>query len=243
MRLLPRERVELTTEEGVVDDRRFYVADERGRMVNGKVVGPLQQVVADYDHAARVLTLAFPDGSTVEGPVELGDIESISFFSRPTPSRPLLGPFAEALSNHAGRALRIMEAEFRVANDRGRAGSVSLVSTASLEHLAKRSGETIDARRFRMLIEIDGLDSAHQEDAWVDREVGVGGATVKVHGHVGRCLVTGRDAESGEPTLPMLDLLREYRAGLETTEPLAFGVYGEVVSPGVVAVGDDVRLP
>ena len=33
----------------------------------------------------------------------------------------------------------------------------------------------------------------------------------------------------------MLDLLRSYRAGLPTTEPLALGVYGEVLEPGVSA--------
>ncbi len=40
----------------------------------------------------------------------------------------------------------------------------------------------------------------------------------------------------------MLDLLRSYRGGLDTTEPLAFGVYGEVVEPGRVALGDRVEL-
>jgi len=46
-------------------------------------------------------------------------------------------------------------------------------------------------------------------------------------------------AESVEDA-PTLDLLRSYRAGLDTTEPLAFGVYGEVLEPGRVAVGDAV---
>jgi hypothetical protein len=39
---------------------------------------------------------------------------------------------------------------------------------------------------------------------------------------------------------PTLDLLRGYRGGLDTTEPLAFGVYGSVVEPGRVRVGDAV---
>lgn len=46
------------------------------------------------------------------------------------------------------------------------------------------------------------------------------------------------------PTKPtcQLDLLRSYRGDLDTTEPLAFGVYGEVLEGGTVAVGDAVRL-
>ena len=59
-------------------------------------------------------------------------------------------------------------------------------------------------------------------------------------GHVGRCLITTRHPESGVVDLPTLDLLRSYRGGLDTTEPLAFGIYGEVLEGGRVAVGDEV---
>ncbi len=59
-------------------------------------------------------------------------------------------------------------------------------------------------------------------------------------GNVGRCLVTSRDPDSGEINLPTLDLLGEYRQGLDSTEPLPFGIYGEVVRPGTVRVGDAV---
>ena len=37
--------------DGVRENRRFYLIDGRDRMVNGKVVGELQQVVADYSDA------------------------------------------------------------------------------------------------------------------------------------------------------------------------------------------------
>ena len=38
--------------------------------------------------------------------------------------------------------------------------------------------------------------------------------------------------------MPTLDILRSLRGQAATTEPLAFGVYGEVLRAGVVAVGD-----
>jgi uncharacterized protein YcbX len=63
---------------------------------------------------------------------------------------------------------------------------------------------------------------------------------IVLRGHVGRCIVTSRHPESGEVDLATLDLLRDYRAAAQTTEPLAFGVYGEVLRPGVVRVGDAV---
>ena len=90
-----------------------------------------------------------------------------------------------------------------------------------------------------MLVEIDGV-GAHEEDAWIGRDVRIGAALVRMHGHVGRCSTTTRHPENGLVDLPVLDLLRSYRGGLDTTEPLAFGVYGEVLEGGRVAIGDAV---
>ena len=93
-----------------------------------------------------------------------------------------------------------------------------------------------------MLVELDGLTEAHEEDTWVGSQVSLGDVVARVRGHVGRCLTTQRHPESGRPDLPTLDLLRSYRGGLATTEPLAFGVYGEVVDAGRIALGDPVAL-
>ena len=82
----------------------------------------------------------------------------------------------------------------------------------------------------------------HAEDQWVGRRVRIGSALVAMKGHVGRCLVTSRDPETGKVDLPTLDMLGTYRRDLHTTEPLAFGIYGAVVEPGTVSVGDAVTL-
>ncbi len=88
-----------------------------------------------------------------------------------------------------------------------------------------------------MLIEIDGVEP-HAEDAWIGRLLQVGESLLRFEGHVGRCLVTSRDPENGAVTLPTLDLLREYRTEIDSTEPLPFGVYGQVLRGGSVRVGD-----
>jgi len=224
---------------GVADDRRFYLVDEASRMVNGKRFGILGAVRADYDHAARRLALTFPDGERVEGLVRQGPAIETSFFSQTRVDPPVIGPWSAALSSYAGIGLRLVEADASAggAVDRGAGGAVSLISRASVRRLeAVADGRAIDARRFRMLIEVDG-PGAHEEDDWVGRTVRIGGALVAVHGHVGRCLVTTQSPESGISDLPTLELLG-YRRGLATTEPLAFGVYGEVVEPGAVRLGD-----
>jgi uncharacterized protein YcbX len=160
---------------------------------------------------------------------------SARFFSRQLAGRLVDGPFAAAISEHVGRSLRLVRPE-APAVDRGRRAAVSLVSTASLRRLSEQAGAAVDPRRFRMLIEVDGL-RAHEEDALVGRRVRIGDALVGFGGHVGRCLVTTRNPDSGVVDLPTLELL-SYRRELETTEPLAFGVWGRVLSAGWVRVGD-----
>ena len=54
-------------------------------------------------------------------------------------------------------------------------------------------------------------------------------------GNVGRCIVTSRNPETGARTIPTLDILAEYRYGVETTEPLPFGVWGKVDGAGTRA--------
>jgi uncharacterized protein YcbX len=242
LRMTTRPRVVLER-GGVRFDRSFFLVEERGRMVNGKHIGSLSSLTADIDEDQQQLTLTFPGGETLSGPIERGEALEARFFSHSRPASVLLGPFSSALSEHAGQSLRLVAPDDGYsAIDRGPRGAVSMISTASLASLARAAGENaIDARRFRMSIELVGADP-HEEDRWIGRELTVGAARILLHGHVGRCIVTSRHPESGEVDLPTLDLLRAYRDVALTTEPLAFGVYGEVVREGVVRIGDAVAL-
>ena len=241
-RLHSVDRVELGP-DGVRENRRFYLIDERDRMINSKIEGKLQTVVADYSDADRRLKLTFPGGGVVEGEIRVGEPVATRFFSAQMQARLVDGPWSEAISDHVGRSLRLVEGGEAGGVDRGVDGSVTLISRASLARLASEAErESVDPRRFRMLVEIDGVD-AHAEDGWVNNgSVQIGGAVVAFGGHVGRCLITSRDPDTGVVDLPTLDVLGAYRAGLDTTEPLPFGVWGRVVEPGAVAVGDEVSV-
>lgn len=240
LRLNARAEIALN-EAGAEGNRLFYLIDEHAQMVNGKRIGVLSAVRADYEAASGTLSLLFPDGSACSGLVTLGAELETQFFSRTPRARLVDGPWSRALSDYAGASLRLVRADPRLgAVDRGPAGAVSLISGASIAKLASLAGRGVDARRFRMLIEISGVD-AHEEDTWVGRSLRIGAARVVMRGHVGRCLVTSQCPERGVVDMPTLKLL-SYRLREETTERLAFGVFGEVLEPGAVRLGDRVEL-
>ena len=241
MRLVSVDAIELDT-TGVRGDRRFYLVDEDGALVNAKRVPRLLAV-----EAAAVdgrLSLRLPGDTTVEGDVQLGERLETIFYGRPVVGRIVEGPWSDALSALAGRRIRVARTEREGDGvDRGRLAGATLVSTASLDALRIAAGATrpVDGRRFRMTIGIDGVDP-HAEDGWIGERVRVGGAVVAVRAHVGRCAVTTRDPDTGVRDLDTLGVIARYRADVQTHEPLPFGVWCQVLEPGPVAVGDSVEV-
>jgi uncharacterized protein YcbX len=228
-------------ESGVRGDRRFYLITETGRLVSNKDFGPLQVVHADYDETADTLAMRFEDGTVLEEAVERGAEVETSFHRQARPARLVRGPWAGAISEVAGQPMRLVEPEWP-APDRGRGGAATLLATTSLDTLAGQLGvDTLDHRRFRMNFGIEGID-AHAEDAWRGRRVRVGDAVVIPQGHVGRCVITTQDPDTGRSDLDTLKALAAYRGDLDTTEPLAFGVHAAVAEPGRVRVGDPIEL-
>jgi len=225
---------------GIAENRRFYLVDEAGRKTNAKEVGSLLAIRPQYDTRAETLALTFPDGSVVEGPIEVGDpLETDFYGQRLVQGRLVVGPWSEAISRFVGKELRLVRTEGAGdAVDRGEGAAVTLLSRASLAQLAEVAGvDSVDERRFRMLIGVDGLEP-HEEDGWLDRRVAVGEAVVVPRGNVGRCAVTTRNPETGDIDLKTLHALRSYRP--DGTEPLPFGIWGEVVQAGAVRVGAEV---
>ncbi len=238
--LVHPEEIELGR-HGVAGNRRFWLVDEDGRLFNNKRYGPLVLIRPDWDEDSRTLALTLPDGERVKGVVELGEPVEAEMYEHPHPSRRVVGPWEEAISRVAGQPLTLLWAEDH-ATDRGyRGGDVSLVSRASLERLREEGGadRPADGRRFRMLLEIDGV-GAHEEDEWLGTQVQVGHAVLVLNGDIGRCVVTSHDPDTGVTDFDTLGTLARYRRE-GRNEPLPFGVYGAVALPGRVRVGDAVQ--
>lgn len=226
---------------GVAGDRRFWIVDGEGRLVNDKSHPQLLLVRPSWDETTRRLALSFPDGAAVQGVVVPGDPVEPVLYGEPHPSRAVPGPWQDALSAYLDRPLTLLWSE-RGAVDRGTGGgSVTLISRGSLERLREEAGvdEPVDGRRFRMLFEVDGF-GAHEEDDWIGGRVELGAAVVAPLGDVGRCAVTKTNPDTAELDLDTLGTLAAYRPE-GRNEPLPFGVYGSVVQPGRVRVGDPVR--
>ena len=238
--LVHPDEIELES-HGVRGNRRFWLVDADGRLFNGKLGGPMVRIRPEWDENTKVLALTFPDGDRVEGAVELGASVDAEMYRHPHPSRQVIGPWEDAISEFVGRRLTLLWADDH-AVDRGyRGGTVSLVSRGSLERLREEAGAggPVDGRRFRMLFEIDGVPP-HEEDEWLGTQVRIGDATILLNGDVGRCVVTSQDPDTGVTTLDTLGTLAAYRRE-GRNEPLPFGVYGSVVVPGRVRVGDAVQ--
>jgi hypothetical protein len=242
MRLVTVDAIELEL-TGVRGDRRYYLVDDEGALVNAKRVPPLLGVRAAADNGR--LVLRFPGGTTVEGETtQLGERLETSFYGRPVAGRVVEGPWSDALSELAGKRVRLARTEREGDGyDRGGIAGASLVSTGSLEALRAAAGaeQPVDGRRFRMTVGIDAAEP-HLEDGWIGSRVRLGGAAVAVREKVGRCSVTTRDPDTGVRDLDTLGTIAAYRADVPTGEPLPFGVWCEVVEPGPVALGDPVEV-
>lgn len=227
---------------GVLENRRFHLVDGRGRFVNGltRVRRSLFGVSAAWSPDTDALELAFPDGEVVAGTVALGEPFTTDFYGRREPGRLVVGPWSDALSSFAGRELRLVRTDAP-----GRAvdrsdGAVSIVSDESADELARHAGlDDADVRRFRMLVGVTG-GRPHEEDGWIGADVRVGEAVVRVREQVARCAITTKNPDTGERDLDTLRVIKGYR-GLRGAKHVDFGVYGDVVGPGRVRVGDSVE--
>lgn len=224
---------------GVADDRRYSLHTEDGRIFDATKHGPLVQIRASLERVEgrERLVLVMPTGEVLEGDVELGEPLRLDVYDRLFTARPVIGPWADALSAWAGRRLTLFRSE-RLPHEQDRF-AVSIVSEASVEELARQGneGRPVDSRRFRMLIEVAGAERPHEEDAWLGHDVAIGEAVVRVTKPDARCVITTQDPDTGERDFPTLHVIKRYR-GLRDGRKLDFGVYADVIRPGRVSVGD-----
>ena len=222
--------------EGAGGDRRFLFARANGTRLSGISKAPLMPIVSAWDRDDERLTLRLPDGSTVEGSaLPAGDAVSIGLYDRSVPARPLDPRFGDAVRSfdETLHLFRVDEPEYAGGTHR-----VSLIARASVESVGANADVVrLDARRFRMLVEVDG-PPPFGEEAWIGERVRVGEAIVRVVRPVRRCVMTTLDPDSGTQDVSTLQALGRARGG---ADGVYLGVYADVERGGPVRVGDDLR--
>lgn len=224
--------------DGAVGDRRFLCIRADGTRLSGISKATLIPIVAHHDRDTERLSLAFPDGAVVEGDARaVGDVVRVRLFDREIPVREIDPSLSAALRDHVGddtlRLARVDEPETA-----GGMHRASIVSRASIADVGRRTGgPTLDARRFRMLIEVDGLEP-YEEDSWQGRRVAIGDALIRIGERMPRCVMTTLDPDTGTQDVPVLQVLASYRT--DGGKPI-LGVYGDVERAAVIALGDPIR--
>ena len=224
---------------GVAEDRRFFVIDEGGRLVDQLIAAEMVQVHAWTDPGATLLRLTFPDGMVCEDAVRLGGAVEAPVHGRVALGHLVEGPLADTLGAFLGRPVRIVRCD-RVGGTR-RANPATLVTDGSLDALGAVLGVgDVDARRFRMLIELED-GGPHEEDTWLGGRIGLGETVLRISKQVARCAMTTHDPNTGQRDYDTLHAIKQYR-GQMNGKDLMFGVFGEVETPGRIRLGDEVRL-
>ena len=227
------------TEVGVVEDRRFFLSDDHNRLVDRIIVGRLVQVESKTDRGATRLWMRFPDGTVIDEDVRLGDAVETPIHGRTGVGHVVIGPWGDALASIARRPIRVIRCDrpggTRIGNP------TSIVSDGSLRALAQQAGvESVDGRRFRMLINLEGAEP-HEEDTWMGRRIGLGDAVLRVTKADARCAITTQDPDTGERDFDTLRTIIGYR-GVREGKHADFGVLADVVQPGRIRLGDAVTV-
>jgi uncharacterized protein YcbX len=224
MRHLAHPQVDLDA-FGPVGDREWCLVDVAARRVLRTVQHPsLISVVARL--SGPVLELTLPGGESVAAPPVLaGETVTCDYWGRSIELARAEGPHAELVSDHLGQDVRLARAP------RGGvvfASPITVVGAASLRELEAEAG------RFRATLVVE-TDEPWVEDSWLGAEVEVGEARIRIGGPIPRCAVIDHHPETGVKDRRLLKELVRRRPVNRAGEPM-FGVYAEVVRPGVVAV-------
>lgn len=207
-------------QRGVIGDRLYAIRDGAGKFGSGKTTRRFRRIAGLFRFRAvyegDVPLVTFPDGATLRG-----DHPAIH----------------AALSAQLGMPVTLSrEADISHFD----AGSLHLLTTASLRtlggSLAQDSETVLDRRRFRPNIFIEAEASGFPEDAWQGQEIAVGpDVRLRAVGRTERCVMVSL-AQDELPYDP-----RILRA-VARVNSARLGVYAQVLTPGVIHVGDRIRL-
>jgi uncharacterized protein YcbX len=206
-------QVAVLDERGVLGDRWFAVEDDEGHFASGKSSRRFRRRDAVFDFAAST------EGNAVRIHRNgrhwiVGDAE-----------------LDEVLSKAMEAAVRVLPETEVPHYD---AGSVSLIGTASLQWCRTHLDVDADFRRIRPNVVVETTEP-FVEETWVGSRLAVGDVVLAPVERIERCRMVDIAQDGLRTTTPLLKRLAAERQML-------LGVYADVVSPGRIGVGDEVRV-
>jgi hypothetical protein len=226
--------VEVTKTGGLKGDRRFALAHEtsacdptrpswkpKAEFLQLNRDPGIAHLQAKWNARAEILTLEadFGRGASLSGsPGVARDRVVLEEF---------IATRAEAPRRPGGR---LVEQEGTTFSDTGRP-VVSIVSLATLSALGEAAGASLDPRRFRGNLVIEGAEPWEEFD-WIGRKMWAGSVLLRPVERIGRCAATSVDPETGAVAPDVPQLLRDRFGHCDC------GVYAEIVTSGRISVGN-----
>ncbi len=236
--LEPRDSVTVGP-SGIAEDRRFHLIDCGGRLLTQRQRPRLALVTAAFDPSADHLSLTFPEGDEIAGPVKLAEAVRTAIWGRLVPGRVVAGEWSDRLSALCGGPVRLVKTD-----DVGLSFDeypLSLLSQASIDLMGQltNGAKKFEARRFRPNFALEGC-SPHEEDTWLGGIVAIGPEVrLRIVAPDPRCAITTVDPDTGQRDFDTPRFLLTYRP---SSRAPYFGVYAAVEAPGTVTVGDIIEV-
>ena len=149
-----------------------------------------------------------------------------------TPSGEDLDVVSTALATELGHGARVLKQGRGIFD----AFPLSLITTQTVSALGNMVGADLDTRRFRPNLVVAGAGGVpFTEDQWVGRVRHIGALTMRVDKRDKRCVTINIDPATSLKNPAVLRAVAQQRDA-------HLGVYGSVVKPGRVTVGDAVVI-
>lgn len=210
---------------GVEGDRRFGLVDARSDEIASPTEQRWERVPLIRARLRGDLEVGVPGGAFIGAPSTESDAAISAFLGFETAIR----PYDRSISpGYAGALTASRYAE----------APVHLLTTASLARLkALHPAGDPDPRRFRpnILVDMPEVDGSFPETEWIGRRLAIGDVQLAIAEPCRRCgfTILAQDGFASDPEI-LRQLVRNNQRNI--------GVYCTVDRPGVVRVGDAMRL-